>query len=147
MKNQDLEIAKRELKERSLSLVIVKDKKIIFESSSHGIIGFLQAIEKLGKSLKKASVGDRIVGKAIALLCVYTEVKAVYAETLSERARIFFEKYALHCEWDNIVEKILGANKTKSCPFEKAAEHISNVEEAYEKLKRLLWEMTSSKRM
>ena len=137
MENQDLRIAKKELKEKSLSLVIVKNGEILFESFSHGISGFLQAIEKLGKKLEGASMADKIVGRAIALLCIYADVKEVYAETLSRGAKSLFEKYLLYCEWDNLVEKILDAKKIEACPFEKASKQISNPKEAYEKLKRL----------
>ena len=137
MENQDLRIAKKELKEKSLSLVIVKNGEILFESFSHGISGFLQAIEKLGKKLEGASMADKIVGRAIALLCIYADVKEVYAETLSRGAKSLFEKYSLCCEWDNLVEKILDTQKIEACPFEKASKQISNPKEAYEKLKRL----------
>ena len=137
MENQDLRIAKKELKEKSLSLVIVKNGEILFESFSHGISGFLQAIEKLGKKLEGASMADKIVGRAIALLCIYADVKEVYAETLSMGAKRLFEKYSLCYEWDNLVEKILDTQKIEACPFEKASKQISNPKEAYEKLKRL----------
>jgi len=137
MENQDLRIAKKELKEKSLSLVIVKNGEILFESFSHGISGFLQAIEKLGKKLEGASMADKIVGRAIALLCIYADVKEVYAETLSRGAKSLFEKYSLYYEWDNLVEKILDTQKIEACPFEKASKQISNPKEAYEKLKRL----------
>ncbi len=137
MKNKDLKIAKKELKERSLSLVVVKNGETLFESFSQGISGFLQAIETHRRKLEGASVADKIVGEAIALLCIYANVRAVYAETLSNGAKSLFEKHSLYCEWDNLVENILDASKTKTCPFEKASQQISNPKEAYAKLKRL----------
>jgi len=132
---KDLEIAKKRLHEKSLTLSIVKEGDVIFETVSHGISGFLEAIEEFGDTLKGASVADRITGKAIALLCVYSKVKAVYAITISEGAKAVFENYAVYHEWDNIVENILDINKAKICPFEKLTEEISDSAEAYEKLK------------
>jgi hypothetical protein len=134
---QNLQTAKKRLSEKNLTLSIVKDGEVIFENASHGIYGFLEAIEKLGHRLKGASVADRVAGKAIALLCVYAEVKEVYAVTLSKGAKSVFEKYAVYHEWENLVENILQIDKTKICPFEKLAAEISNPKEAYTKLKAL----------
>lgn len=134
---QDLEIAKERLNEKSLTLSIVKNGEIIFETVSNGISGFLEAIEKFGDVLEGASVADRVTGKAIALLCVYAKVKAVYAIILSKGAKSVFEKHAVYHEWEELVENILDINKAGICPFEKLATEISNPKDAYRKLKAL----------
>ena len=155
---QDLEIAKKRLNEKRLTLSIVKNGEIIFENVSNGISGFLEAIEKFGdglegtsvadrvtgKAIEKfgdglegTSVADRVTGKAIALLCVYAKVKAVYAIILSKGAKSVFEKHAVYHEWEELVENILDINKAGICPFEKMATEISNPKDAYRKLKAL----------
>jgi len=134
---QDLETAKNSLAKKGLTLSIAKNGDIIFETVSNGISGLLEAIEKLLNGLEGASVADRVAGKAVALLCVYARVKAVYAVILSKRAKDVLEKYAVHHEWDNLVENILDVNKVKMCPFEKLAEEISNPRDAYRRLKAL----------
>jgi hypothetical protein len=134
---QDLEVAKKRLNEKSLTLSIVKNGEIIFETISNGISGFLEAIEKFGDGLEGTFVADRVTGKAIALLCVYAKVKAVYALILSKGAKSVFEKHAIHHEWNELVENILDVNKTRICPFEKLAKEISNPKNAYRKLKIL----------
>jgi hypothetical protein len=137
MNIQDLEIAKKRLNERRLTLSIVKNGKIIFETVSNGISGFLEAIEKFGDGLEGASVADRVTGKAIALLCVYAKVKAVFALILSKGAKSVFEKHAIHHEWNELVENILDVKKMETCPFEKLVEEISNPKNAYGRLKAL----------
>lgn len=137
MNVQDLEAAKKRLCEKGLTLSIVKSGKIIFETFSRGISGFLEAIEKFGDELEGASVADRVVGKAIALLCVHTKIKAVYAMILSKKAKAVFEENAVYHEWDGLVENILGAEKEESCPFEILATEISNPKDAYKRLKAL----------
>jgi len=134
---QDLEVAKKRLNEKRLTLSIVKNGEIIFETVSNGISGFLEAIEKFGDGLEGTSVADRVTGKAIALLCIYAKVKAVYALILSKGAKSVFEKHAIHHEWNELVENILDVNKTRICPFEKLAKEISNPKNAYRKLKIL----------
>jgi len=137
MNTQDLEIAKKRLNEKRLTLSIVKNGEIIFETVSNGISGFLEAIEKFGDGLEGASVADRVAGKAIALLCVYAKVEAVYALILSKGAKSVFEKYEIHHEWKELVENILDVKKAGICPFEKLATEISNSKDVYRKFKAL----------
>jgi len=140
---QDLEIAKKRMNEKGLALSIVKNSEMIFESVSHGISGVLEAIEKLGDKLEDASVADRVAGKAIALLCVYAKVKAIYAITLSKRAKAVFENHAIYHERDSLVESILDIDKAGICPFEKLATEISDPLEAYERLKALQYSFST----
>jgi thioredoxin 1 len=133
----DLEIAKKHLNENSVTLCIVKNGKIIFKIASHGVSGFLEAIEKLGDKLEGASLADRIVGKAVALLCAYAKVSAIYAIVLSKNARETLEENMVYHEWKRLVENILDASKIELCPFEKLAMEISSPKDAYERLKAL----------
>lgn len=138
MQPNDLAIAKKRLiDEKGLTLSIVKNGQVIFETASHGISGFLEAIENFGEKLEGASVADKITGRAIALLCIHSKVKAVYAVILSKGAKELLERNGIPHEWDSLVEKIFDLNKAGVCPFEKLAAEIANPKEAYRKLKAL----------
>ena len=132
---RDLELAKSRLKEGNLTLVIVKEGKVIFETNSPGVRGFLQAIEKLGKRLAASSVGDKIVGAAAAMLCVYSEVSSVFAVTISEEGIRVLENNNIVYQFENKVPNILNLDKTDICPFEKLAIGSRNPKEAYRKIK------------
>jgi hypothetical protein len=134
---QDLEIAKKRLIEKHLTLSVVKNGNAVFEATSHGVSNFLTAIEKFGSRFDGASVADKVVGKAIALLCVYAKVKAVYGVILSKRGKAVFEENMVHHGWSTMVENILDAEKTGICPFEKLAAEISDPKDAYRRLKAL----------
>ena len=128
---KDLEIAKNQLYKKELTLAIVKNGEVLFETCSHRISGFLGAIEQFGDELEGASLADRVAGKAIALLCVYVKIKQVYAEVLSKKAQIVFEQHGIPHEWNKLVDNILDLNKSGVCPFEKAAAGISDPKDAY----------------
>ena len=136
MSNLDLEIAKRVLKEKNLTLVIAKNGKIIFQSSLHGIVSLLNAIESLGRNLEEAAVADKVVGKAAALLCAFSRVKSVFALTLSIEGRKTLEESGIIYEFENLVPKILDKSGKDMCPFEKFSLGIENPKEAYFKLKK-----------
>jgi hypothetical protein len=133
----DLERAKTLLIKRQLTLIIVKKGQTLFETKSHRISGFLNAIEQLDKKLDGASIADKVAGKAVALLSVYAGVSAVYAETLSKEAKDLFEQNGITHEWKALVDNILDESKSDTCPFEKEATKIPNPEEAYERFKAL----------
>jgi len=135
MRDRDLELAKFRLKEKDLTLVIVKENKVIFETKSQGISGFLQAIEKFGKRLVASSVADIIVGAAAAMLCVYSEVAYVFAVTVSEEGIRVLEDNNVFYRFENQVPNILNPDKTDICPFEKLAIGSRDPKEAYIKLK------------
>jgi hypothetical protein len=141
----DLDIAKSRLYGEDLTLVIVKNGEVLFETGSHRISGFLGAIEQVGARLEGASVADRVAGKAIALLCVYAKIREVYTEVLSRKAKAVFEENGIPCEWKELVDNILDSNRTGICPFEKAAADISDPERAYAAFKALLQSFKAGK--
>ena len=132
---RDLTLAKLRLKEKDLTLVIVKGGEVIFETGSHGITGFLQAIEKLDKELIESSVADKIVGRAAALLCVYSGVASVFAVAISEEGMEVLKGSKIFYQFENLVPTILNHERTDVCPFERLTAGFLNPKEAYEKLK------------
>ena len=133
----DLETAKTQLFQNHLTLIFIKNNNILFKTKSHRLSGFLTAIQELDRKLENASVADKVVGRAVALLCAYARIKAIYAETLSMKAVDVLEKASIACDWKRLVETILDANKNDVCPFEKAAAKISIPKDAYEKFNDL----------
>jgi hypothetical protein len=142
---KDLDLAKGELYENKLTLVIVKNSKILYQSDNHRISGFLDAIEKCGQNLEDSSVADRVVGKAVALLCAYAKVKEVYASVLSQKAQTVLKENKIGYQWKELVENVLNIEKTGMCPFEKAAANISNSQQAYQTFRRLREQLQSGK--
>lgn len=132
---QNLEIAKRVLREKNLSLVIVKNGKVIFKSRLHGVVGLIQAIEVLGKSLLSSSVADRVVGRAAALLLIYSHIGEVYAITISALGLNILNEYGIKVEYDILVPKIMNRRGDDLCPLEKISLTVNSPREAYEKLK------------
>jgi len=133
----DLEIAKTLLSKERLTLVIVKNGEMLFETKFHRISGFLKAIEQQGKNLRDASVADRVVGKAVALLCVYANVKDVYAKTVSVEGKNVLQKNGIAVEAKELVNTILDDRKKDICPFEKEAADVNDPQVAFDRFKAL----------
>lgn len=135
LENHDLELAKLKLTKNDLSLVIVRNGQTVFETKKQGVSGFLQAIETLDQNLAGASVADKIVGVAAAMLCVYSKVSSVFALTISESGIHSLKENNIVCLFEKKVENILNRDKTDVCPFEKLASSAETPAEAYTKVK------------
>jgi hypothetical protein len=131
----DLDIAAKRLNQKNLSLVVVKDGKVLFETESHGLNDLVEAINQLQSSMKGSSVADRIVGRAAALLFVFSGVSAVFAATISDGGIEILDNNNVFHEFEKRVPRILNLKKTDVCPFEKLVAELSSPEEAYERLK------------
>jgi len=131
----DLETASKRLNQKNLSLVVVKNGKVLFETESHGLNDLVEAINQLQSSMKGSSVADRIVGRAAALLFVYSGVSAVFAATISDGGIAILDNNNVFHEFEKRVPRILNLKKTDVCPFEKLVAGLSSPEEAYERLK------------
>ena len=141
----DLEIAKSQLYDENLTLAIVKNGSLLYSTKSHRISGFLDAIEKCGENLQDASLADRVVGKAVALLCAYSKIKEVYAAVISRKAQAVLKQNKIACQWNELVTNVLDTNRSGTCPLEKAAAEISDPEKAYRTLKRILENLKACK--
>ncbi len=130
-----MDIAKRRLYENGSTLVIVKGGKLLYESSNHGIRSLVEAIEKHQEDLQAASMADSLVGRAAALLSLYAGVTAIYAATLSEKAREVLIGNGVELEFVRVVSRILNRKGDDFCPFEKAVLDVTDPARAFERLR------------
>ena len=133
----DLDLAKTMLAKENLTLTIAKNGTVIYKTKTKGVTGFLEAIRQFGKNLTNSSAADKVVGKAIALLCIYAKIKSLYAKTLSSKAKELLKKTGISLEYDTLISNVVSFDKTDICPFEKAVADISDPSEAYAKLKSI----------
>jgi hypothetical protein len=148
---EDVEVAKSLLLERKLTLCAVKHGEILFESRLQGVVSFLEAVKKVGNKLEGASVADKVVGRAVALLCVHSKIRYVFAGTLSKGAKTVLEEHSISFESDEVVDNILNVSRKGICPFELLVRDVSDSDEAYRRLvnacgsKKLLERMEARK--
>ncbi len=82
-----------------------------------------------------SSIADRIVGRAAALLCVYSKAASVFAVTISGEAIQVLEDNKVFYRFQNHVPNILNYEGNDICPFEKLVIDLTKPEKAYKKLK------------
>jgi len=135
---QDIDLAKKKLAAEALSVVIVKLGKTMFTSRAPGVRSLIEAMREFGSSLAGASVADKVVGKAAALLCVYARASRVYGCVMSELGSEVLKKFSVPFEHETLVPNILNRDGTGMCPFEKLVLRISSPKEAFSAISRHL---------
>ena len=132
--NYDLEVARRTLEEERLTFAIVKEGRLLASSAEPGVRPFFDAVAAPGAALDGAAAADRVVGRAVALLCLYADIVAVYTPLASEPAMRALEAVEVHAE--QVVPHILNSTATGLCPFESLTAAIETPDEAFAAIRR-----------
>ncbi|MFU8796625.1 MAG: DUF1893 domain-containing protein [Dehalococcoidia bacterium] len=115
---EDRELARSLLEEEKWNLVVVKDGQIILSSSERGVAPFFRAVRSMADRLKNGAMADRVVGSAVAMLCVHAGIASVYAATASRGAIDMLERHGVSVSSREVVPHISNRAGTDLCPFE-----------------------------
>jgi hypothetical protein len=118
---EDVELARSLLEEEKWNLVIVKKGQVLLSSRERGVAPFFQAIQGIGTSLHNAAVADRIVGLAVAMLCLHGRIASVHGDIMSQGALDLLKKKGVGVSCKDTVPRISNYNGTDLCPFERLA--------------------------
>jgi len=133
---EDMDTARDMLSKTDYSIVIIKKGDVITKKQGEGIRPILETIEELGEDMKDTIVGDRILGKASALLCVYSGVSGVYSPHATKTAIAILIRAGIPGQADKLISHIKNRSGDDVCPFEKMLANIDSAEEAYKVLKK-----------
>lgn len=135
---KDLELAKEILEKKELTLAIVKEGKVLFTSTDKGIRPMYTAVRELKEELQRASVADRVIGKAAAMLCKHADIKNLYTKLISNEAIKVFENSNIKFFYEESSPYIKNRDKTDMCPVEKLSQNILNTEDLIQKISEFL---------
>ena len=100
---------------------------------------FLEAIDEMGEDIHDSVIGDRILGKASALLCRYAKAQGVYSPQGTKTGIALLIMGAVPCQIDELIPFIKNKAGDDICPFEKMLKDIDNPEEAYKVLNQKIF--------
>lgn len=140
----DLEIAKKHLALDGKTLVLAKNGEVIASSSGQGIADLVRFVEALGDELIGASIADKVVGKAVALLVRYAGITAVYAVTMSQSAEATLEGTGIKYSYGKLIPTIMNRTGDDLCPMEKLSLPYDDPTEGFLALKALVEKMMNT---
>ena len=121
-----------ELDRSGMCLMIWRHAEVIFSSPSKGIRPHLEAIKRLGKErLRDTVMADKIVGRAAALLMLYSVPAEVHAGVITTKARELLEAGGIMVYPNTEASAIKEKDGRIYCPFEAMVQGISDPEKAY----------------
>ncbi len=118
----------------SVSTIAVVSNGEVFTSQERGVKPLLHLLTEKKGFLKGASVADKVIGKAAALLMVLGEIKEVHTLIISEPAIKVFEKYNIACFYDKKVDRIVNRTGDGLCPMETLCLDVDEPKEAFQKI-------------
>jgi hypothetical protein len=130
----DIELTRKIICENGMGLVAIKDGRVLVEAQDRGISPFVKAVLDLGEKLRGAVIGDRVMGRASAMLCIYSGVVAVYTPLVSDAAVEELRTANIKLVADDETPRILNRDGTDGCPFEKMTEALASSHEVFHAL-------------
>jgi hypothetical protein len=109
--------------EKNWSLVLIKGDRIIYKSKMRRLRPLILCIKKFGKEMRNATVFDRNVGQASAMLLKFSKVKKVWTPTMSIAGKKFLTKNKIASEYLRLVKSI-HQEDGKICPMEKMSSEM-----------------------
>lgn len=129
----------------SVSCVVCKNGKVYAEKGI-GVKPLLFFLRQNPRFFSGASVADKVIGKAAALLLIYSGVSAVYGEVMSESAIEMLEQYGVPYSYGTLVPVILNRRSDDLCPLEQAVKQIDNPVKALLAVENRVAELMAQKR-
>jgi len=132
---KDIALAQKVITSEDVSVVVVDYGKILRKKKGQGIKPFLEVIEEMGDEIHGSVIGDRILGRASALLCRYSKIRAVYSPQATKTAIAILIMGSIPAQIEKLVPFIKNRDGSGLCPFEKMLENIDEPKKAYNFLK------------
>lgn len=133
--NADLELAKALLHGQGKALVLVKGGEVLATGERQGVADLLALVDRLGQAARGASLADRVVGKAAALIAASVGVTAIYTPLVSELAQAALVVQAIHLQYERSVPGILNRQGNGPCPMERLVQEVEDPEQAVQTLR------------
>ena len=125
---KDIEKAKRGLANGASFSLVNGDN--VFTSKEPGVKPVLQLLDNNKALLVNASIADRVIGRAAALLMVLGGVKEVYGKVMSRSGYDALKQHGIRANFDELVANISNKSKTGLCPMEQSCLGIDDPAEA-----------------
>ncbi|WP_352400634.1 DUF1893 domain-containing protein [Anaerotignum sp.] len=113
-----MEQAKAALAEDQVTFAVVSAQGEIRTSTRKGITPIMELLKVEPKFLEGASVADKVIGKAAALLLIKGKINNLYAHIISSHGVEVLKKYGIPFQYDKMVPFIINRAKDGMCPME-----------------------------
>lgn len=115
---KDLIQAKEVLRDETIKIAIVNEGEIVYFSRDRGIKPIYSAVTRHLEALKGASLADRVIGRAAAMLCAFSGIESVHCGIISESGLKVLTEHGIAVSYDKKVPFIKNRTGDGMCPVE-----------------------------
>lgn len=115
----DIQRAKDLMDKEELSLVVVREGKVLFKSGQPGIKSLLRVLTSSPETLSGSFVSDRIVGKAAAFLFLLGNISGLYTPLISTEGLKLLRSEKIDLYYYREIPHVRNRNGDSICPMEK----------------------------
>ncbi len=123
------------------SLVMMDTAGRVRQFSKKGVRDLEDLLDHEPDSLRRATIADKVVGKAAAGMMAFGGVSEVYADVLSARAVPMLKRYGIVYSYGQLVDHIVIADGDTRCHLEEIVAQADTAEEVVGLLRRHFLEM------
>ena len=131
----DIALARKILETENLAFSLVHQGRVLARGTDHGVAELLAAVDHLGEQVRGASLADKVVGKAVALIVVASGICAVDTPLASRAAEQVLNLRGIALHTASIVPVILNRRGDGPCPLEQLTLPFAEPGPALEKLR------------
>lgn len=134
------------LKSGNHSLIIAHgDDTRVYDTK--GIATLLQLVTSGNQTMQRATIADKVVGKAAAALMIIGGATAVHALLISDGAVELLHDAGVTVDYDKRVDHILNRTASGWCPMEQACRNCRTAEECLTAIKKTTEKLANKKTM
>lgn len=135
-----LNLARETLYNENQKIVVVNDNGIVYKSDGFGIKPLYNAYMNYKDQMRDASCADRVIGKAAAWIYKEAEIKELYCDIITTRAKNLLVDSEIKVVFVEEIEYVENRDKTGMCPVETLAKDETNFDNLLKNIKDFLVE-------
>jgi hypothetical protein len=130
--------ARRMIAGGDVSFVVIRNGKIVHSADGRGVRPVIQLLKANAELLRGATVVDKIIGKAAAMLLTLGGARHIYGELMSVSAYDYLTSRGIKAEYGRKIDIISNREGNGICPLERSVKDIDDPQEAYEILQQTI---------
>ena len=140
-----VETGRRMIAEGKAECVVIRGGRM-FSERGRGVSPLLEFHDhREAGFLRGATVVDKVIGRAAAMIAIAGGATRVHGELMSEDAKALLESRGVTVSYGTLVPRILNADRSDLCPLEKSVEGIDDPEQALTALRKRIEELRNGK--
>lgn len=136
MYGDSLETAIDLIKQEGTSLVLLKQDEMIHRADGRGVTPLLALYDDAPEKFRGATVVDRVIGKAAAMILVLGGAGIVWGDLMSMAARDYLRRHGIETGCAELLPLIHNRTETGMCPIEQSVLNLNDPVEGLEVIRK-----------